>query len=354
MTASSKSENLVVRPDCSIKDAMAAMVENTEKTIFVADQDRRFLGVVSDGDLRRHILKTGELSGDIRNCINKNAIVLSQGADRKAAAALMLEHRIDAIPIVDGNGKLVDAIFWDDAHTTKTETFGRIDCPVVIMAGGRGTRLDPFTRILPKPLIPIGDQPIIEIIMEKIARHGTSRFHVSVNHQAHVMKAYLREKPHEFAIEFIEEDEPLGTAGCLSLFEPEQPGSVLVTNCDIIIDHPIDEIVKFHEESGAAITIVGAMYQMTVPYGTCAIGPGGVLTSIQEKPSQEYLVNTGMYVVHSDVLDLIPKNQLYNFTDLIQDAKDAGKKVVVFPIDSRAWTDVGQWTEYHKAVNALS
>lgn len=346
-------EKLLIRSDASITDAMRSMVAGGEKLLFVVDGKNRLLGVISDGDLRRHILDRGSIEGDVRACINTEPVVLAEGFDKAAAARLMLHHRIEAIPVVDSRNVITDVVYWDDALNQPREEFKAIDCPVVIMAGGRGTRLAPFTQILPKPLIPIGDRPIIEIIMDQIARHGIDKFHISVNHKAHVMKAYFQEKGGRYDIAFIEENEPLGTAGALRFFNPDRAGPILVTNCDTLIDHPLDQILDFHRQSQARITIVGAMYRQTVPYGTCKIDTGGVLTALEEKPSQEFLVNTGMYIVESDELAAIPEGTFFNFTDLIEAAMARGDKTVVFPIDSSAWTDVGQWADYRRAVEKL-
>ena len=224
---------------------------------------------------------------------------------------------------------------------------------MVIMAGGKGTRLDPFTRILPKPLIPIGDKAIIDIIMDKFADQGIKEFYVSINTKAHMIKSYFKEVNTKYSISYIEEEEPLGTAGSLKFLEGRIKGSVLVSNCDIIVDCDYAEVVDFHRNNGYDVTIVGSYRHFTIPYGICEIEKNGLLKDLKEKPEYDFLVNTGMTVLGKKTLGLIPAGEKFHITDLITRVRENRGKVGVFPINEKSWIDVGHWEEYHKSVKLL-
>jgi NDP-sugar pyrophosphorylase family protein len=221
------------------------------------------------------------------------------------------------------------------------------------MAGGKGTRLDPFTRILPKPLIPIGDKAIIDIIMERFSRHGVKEYFVSVNHKAKMIRSYFEEMATQYRIHYIEEEKPLGTAGSLKFLKDRIKDSVLVSNCDTIIDCDYSEITKFHKNNNYQISIVGSLKHFIIPYGICEIENGGLLRNLTEKPEYDYLVNTGMYILTNETLDLIPENQQYHITDLIKTVKNNGGRIGVFPISEKSWIDIGQWDEYRKSLKSL-
>jgi NDP-sugar pyrophosphorylase family protein len=256
---------------------------------------------------------------------------------------------------VDEDRKVEHILVWDAVFGNgKKIAKPRLDLPVVIMAGGKGTRLDPFTRILPKPLIPIGDKPIIELIMEKFVEYGIKHFIVSLNHKARMVKSYFEEAKRAFRIQYVIEDKPLGTAGALRLLAKKLKETFIVTNCDIIINCDYAELVDFHARSRNDLTIVVSCRNFVIPYGVCDIEHGGVLKSMREKPGYDVLVNTGMYVVEPKLIRLIPAGKDFNFTDLITRAKELKMKVGVFPISEASWLDIGQWEEYQKAVKNLN
>jgi NDP-sugar pyrophosphorylase family protein len=218
------------------------------------------------------------------------------------------------------------------------------------MAGGKGTRLDPFTKILPKPLIPIGDKPIIEVIMDKFHAFGMTDFYVTLNHKSKMIKAYFEEFKTKYKIKYIDEEKPLGTAGGLKYLPPEVAGVIFVTNSDIIIEGDYGKILKFHKENKNEITIVASVKNYNIPYGVCEIENGGRLQKIKEKPDLSFLVNTGMYVVNSSILSMIPEGEYYHITQLIDDLKCDGRRIGVYPISENAWMDVGEWGKYKETL----
>jgi NDP-sugar pyrophosphorylase family protein len=218
------------------------------------------------------------------------------------------------------------------------------------MAGGKGTRLDPFTKILPKPLIPIGDQPILELIMDRFHTYGMEQFYITLNHRSKMIKAYFEEFKTKYKIRYVDEKKPLGTAGGLKYLSDTTSGPIFVSNSDIIIEEDYGKILVFHKNNKNDITIVASVKNYNIPYGICEIENGGILKNITEKPNFNFLVNTGMYIIDSSVINLIPEGEFYHITDLIEDCKKTGGRIGVFPISEKSWIDIGEWEMYKKAL----
>lgn len=340
----------------SVKSALRRLDEVATKVLLIVDGDDRFLGAVTDGDIRRHILKGRSLDDSIKEIYNKHAIFMKKDVfSMELVREKLIKNKIELIPILDDDNRVVDFITWTEAFSEQGGRFNpqKIDLPVVIMAGGKGTRLDPFTKVLPKPLIPIGEKTIIEIIMEKFSHYGVKDFYISVNHKAKMIKSYFEEMNNEYTVSYIEEDKPLGTAGSLRFMAPKIKDSVIVSNCDIIIDCNYCEIVEFHQINNYDITIVGSFRNFVIPYGICEIGNNGLLTNMREKPEYDFIVNTGMCILRKNVLRLIPENEKFDVTDLVVEVRNNHGKVGVFPISEKSWIDIGQWEEYRKAVDKL-
>ena len=338
-------------PDVSVKEAMRQMNRVGEKILFVVDGERILLGALTDGDIRRWILKDGSLQTSIEQIFNRKPISHKLHYDPKEVSKIMLDNKLTGIPLIDDKNQVEKILLWEDVFRDgeKVER-AKLDIPVVIMAGGRGSRLEPFTRVLPKPLIPIGGKVIIEIILDQFEPYGVNEFFVSVNHKSKMIKSYFEEMNSDRTISYIEEEEPLGTAGGLKFLKDKVKDIFLVSNCDIIIDCDYNEVVEFHRKHEYDMTIVGSFRHFVIPYGICEIGNGGLLTGMTEKPEYDFLVNTGMYILDKKTLDVIPPNQKYHVTDLINDLKKKNGRIGVFPINEKAWVDIGQWEEYRKAV----
>jgi len=347
-------KKLLISSNLSVKEAMRQMGKVGEKILFVVNSQNQLLGSLTDGDIRRWVLRDGSLMTNINRAYNKNPLFVKRPYTIENIKQLMLKRKISWIPVVNDQNEIEDVLLWRRVFSNKEYiSMARIDIPVVIMAGGKGTRLDPFTKILPKPLIPIGDKSIIEIIMDRFHRFGINEFYLSMSHKSHMIKAYFEETRTPYKLHFIEEEKPLGTAGGLKFLQDRVKTSLFVSNCDIIIESDYSEILKFHKAKKYDITIVGSFRHFVIPYGICSIENGGTLTKIEEKPEYDYLVNTGMYVLKRDVLNLIPKNQFFDMTDLVTTAKERGGRVGVFPIDEKSWIDIGQWEEYHRTIRLL-
>lgn len=342
----------IAAPTVSVKQAMEKLDEAANKIIFITDDDNTLIGVVTDGDIRRFILKNGNLNEPVSKVMNKNPKVLKQGFDIKDAKELMKNELIECLPVVDSKKRVVSAIWWSDFFRSKFIISDKVKAPVVIMAGGKGTRLDPFTKVLPKPLIPIGEKTIIEMIIDRFNEFGCREFYVSINYKASMIKAYFTEMSDNknYDIDYLEEKEFLGTAGSLTLLKKRKINvPFFVNNCDILIEANYSDILKTHKEEKNFITIVSSLKNFKIPYGVIETEKNGSLKDIKEKPEFNFLVNTGMYVMQPEVLDDIPENKFYHVTDLINDYKIKGKKIGVYPISEKSWTDIGQMGELYDA-----
>ncbi len=345
-------KDITIRPKATIKEAMESLDKTAEKALLVVDDGHALLGTLTDGDLRRHILKEQDLIGIIENVYNKNPIfVFQEDFDSEKVKKILTQNKINLIPILDQNRIVVDHITWEKVfgNNTKSED-QKLDVPVVIMAGGKGTRLEPFTRVLPKPLIPVCDKPIIDHILEKFRAYEISEFYLTIHHMSKIIRAYFEEKQPDYSIGFVEENEPRGTAGSLKPLKDRLIKPFFVSNSDVIIEADYADLYLFHKKNGYDITLVASAKQFNIPYGICKLNGSGSLERIQEKPEYNFLVNTGLYVLNPDVIDLIPAEGVYHITQLISDVKKQGMKVGVYPVSEDAWIDVGQWVEYQKAV----
>lgn len=350
---SKRLDRFLISGEISVKEAMRRMGLAGERILFVVDADRRILGSLSDGDIRRWVLAEGGLAVAVYDVCNKNPVCVDRGYTVEAVKELMLRNNIEWIPVVNREKKILKLLLWREVFgKLTTPSFTKIGIPVLIMAGGKGTRLDPLTRIMPKPLVPIGEKTIIETIMEKFYRCGVESFFMSINHKSRMIKAYFEELAPPYHVQFIEEKKPLGTAGSLKLLADRIEEELLVSNCDIIVETNYADIIEFHRDRGFDLTIVASFRNFTIPYGICAMHNGGQLRSLQEKPEYEFLVNTGMYIVEKRILHHIPSDKPFDMTDLVQVVTKKGK-VGVYPLDAESWIDIGQWEEYHKSLKAL-
>lgn len=337
----------------TIREAFKKQGLNKEKFVIVIDSDNRVTGIVTDGDFRRAVWDSVSLEDPVDTISNKNFMSLPDNNDIDKIKKIFSTTNIRQIPILK-DGILVDIILRKDFHEYESKSSkARLNIPVVIMAGGAGARLDPFTRILPKPLIPIGEKPVIEIIIEKFAAYGATHFYVSVNHRAKMIKAFFEDFAMKYNISYLEEEKPLGTAGALRFLKGKIKSPFIVSNCDIIIEEDYTKILEFHKKGGYLLTLVGSMQHHIIPYGVCRIKNGGQLSDLKEKPEYDFLVNTGMYIVDPDALKVIPDGKKFDITEFINKLKQSRGKIGVYPISEKSWIDIGQWEEYKKTVEKL-
>ena len=246
------------------------------------------------------------------------------------------------LPLLDKRGRVQDVVF---AGGLDIDTHKKACAPVVIMAGGLGTRLYPYTKILPKPLIPIGEMPIVEHIIHRFADVGCSAFTMIVNYKKSMIKSYFNDLQKDYTVDYVDEDTPLGTGGGLSLLKGKVTQTFFLTNCDILIDADFGDIYQYHKEKGNVITMVCAVKHFTIPYGVVELGGDGDISGITEKPEMNVLTNTGVYVVEPSVIDGLAYNEPIPFTDIIADVRAAGGRVGVYPVSENSWMDMGQLEE---------
>lgn len=347
-------KNLLISVSDSIKDSLKTMDKESRKVLYVVDENNKLLGALSDGDIRRAILKGCQLTDTIESYMNPKPVYATQETGAERLKELMIENEIQSIPVIDNAGAVVEVQFWHELFASKETAYPSIDIPLVVMAGGFGTRLEPVTKVLPKPLIPIEDKTIIEIIFDEYEKFGVKDIYLTVNYKANLIQAYFEYSEKDYDIKFVHEDKPLGTAGSLKYIEDKIKTDFFVSNCDIIIHEDYGKIYDFHKKGDFDLTLVASLKHHVIPYGVCEIEEGGTLSRINEKPEYDFFVNTGMYVLKSEVLKYIPKDTFYHITHLIADLQKSGKKIGVFPVSEKAWLDVGQWSEYKKSLDFFS
>ena len=348
-------KDLTIKFTATIKEAMEVLDRTAEKVLLVVDDENALIGCLTDGDIRRYILKEQDLTGVIENAYNRNPIFVFQvDFNAEKVKKIFTKNKINLIPILNQNRKIVDYITWEKAfgNNRKSEN-QKLNVQVIIMAGGSGTRLEPFTKVLPKPLVPVGEKPVIDHIIDRFRVYGISEFYLTIHHMSRILRAYFEEKSPDYFIGFAEEDEPRGTAGSLTLLADKLDRPFFVSNCDIIVEVDYADLYRFHTKNRHDITLVASTKQFNIPYGICELNGSGSLKQIQEKPEYNFLVNTGLYVLNPDVIDLIPDNHLFHMTHLIDKVNETGGSIGVYPVSENAWIDVGQWAEYRKTLKTF-
>ena len=335
-------EDLLIDEETEIREAIKRLDE-TGRKILVVIKKKKLVGTITDGDIRRWILKNGDFKNPVSIIMSKNPkyIYIDQIENGKK---ILKEKKVEAMPIVNHKKEVLDIVFWND-DIGKKHIKNKMNLPVVIMAGGKGSRLEPYTKILPKPLIPIGDIPIVERIINRFEEYGCQNFYMTVNHKKNMIRSYFEDVKKTYTIEYIEEDKPLGTAGSLYLLKDKIKDTFILTNCDILIEADYFDIVKYHKEQGAKITLVSSLKNYTIPYGVIEIGQDENLKSIIEKPNYDFLVNTGMYILEADVVKDVPEDVFFHITDLIEEYIKKEDKIAIYPVSEGAWLDMGQFKE---------
>lgn len=343
----------VISPTASLLDAMKQMDEVKVKILMVFN-DEHFEGLITIGDIQRAIIKNIALKEPVSRILNKNKIYGNQLEGEDSIREKMRRMRAEVMPILDEDDELVDVWFWDDLFK-KVELSERekIDLPVVIMAGGKGTRLKPITNVIPKPLVPIGDKTILETILDQFEEIGCTKFYMSVNYKADIMKYYLSQLDHKYDIEFFQEDKPLGTIGSVSLLKDKITTPFFVSNCDSINEQDYRDVYDYHVSNHNDLTIVTMVKSFKIPYGVIETGEDGLMVALSEKPELTYQVNTGVYILNPSCIEEIPEGEFFHITHLMEKIKARGGRVGCFPVSEHAWKDMGEWPEYLKMIEVL-
>lgn len=329
-------------------------MDASEHRLLLVTKDGCYKGLVSIGDIQRAIIKGVALDSPIEPILRSNATIASIHDDMDSVKEVMRERMIEFMPVIDNNGQITEIIFWKDIFEGEMMTNRpKIDIPVVIMAGGKGTRLKPITNVIPKPLVPVGDKTILEVIMDQFESIGCHKFYMSVNYKADMMKYYLSQLDHQYDIEFFMEDKPLGTIGSVSLLKGKITTPFFVSNCDSINEQDYRDVWDYHVDNHNDMTIVTMVKSIKIPYGVIETGEDGLMTALREKPEQTYQVNTGVYILNPELIDEIPEGEFFHITHLMEKVQKRGGRVGCFPVSEHSWKDMGEWKEYLKMIEVL-
>lgn len=341
-----------ISPGTTLLEALKLMDTQKVKTLFVFS-GTRFEAILTIGDIQRAIIKNISLSEPVSLILDKDKLYGYSNESKEEILDKMRRLRAEAMPILDSDGNLTDIWFWNDFFNREPDTRPQIHLPVVIMAGGKGTRLKPLTTVLPKPLIPIGDKTIIEVIMDQFKKIGCTKFYVSVNYKADMIRYYFSQLENRYDVEFVPEEKPMGTIGSLNLLKGRINTPFFVSNCDCINEQDYRDVWDYHLSNKNDMTIVTMVKSLRIPYGVVETGADGLMTSIKEKPEQTYQVNTGVYILNPGLIDEIPDGEFFHITQLMEKVRERGGRIGCFPVSEHSWKDMGEWPEYLKVINVL-
>lgn len=350
MNIKDKIKNRIISSSTTIIQALTKMDMEMVKLLFVFENDN-FLGILTIGDIQRAIIKNVDMNTMVLSILDKNKIYAKVTDGIEIVKKKMYELRAECMPLVDETNKLLDVYFWKEMFNDgKRERVDKIDAPVVIMAGGMGTRMKPITNIIPKPLIPVNEKTILETIIDQFKEIGCAKYYISVNYKSEMIEYYFATIDNKYDITFLKENKPLGTIGSVSLLKGKIDKPFFVSNCDIIVDQDYRDVYDYHINNKNDITVVTAIKSFHIPYGVIETGDNGLMKSISEKPDVSYMINTGVYIIEPQLIDAIPENTFYHITDLIEKVRKNGGRVGCFPVSEKSWTDIGDWNEYMKIV----
>ena len=347
--------DFIINKNISVKDAMRQLDLSSRKILFVVDDTGKLFGSLTDGDIRRWILKEGSLDSIIEQVCNHQPHTIDAQYQLSDVKIMMVKENIESLPVVNDSGEIQGLLFWEEVFAkTETRRSGRkIDVPVVIMAGGKGTRMEPFTKVLPKPLIPIGDKTILECIIDEFRKFDVNKYFVVLNYKAEMIEAYFNGIEKLYDLEYLREKDFYGTAGSLTLVKGKVGNDVIVSNCDNIVKADYYEVLEFHRKSNSYLTILSSIQHHKIPYGVVTFKDGGEVTEIIEKPEYSFPINTGIYILNVKALDYIPEYSVFHITHLIEALIADHKKVMTYPVSESDYVDIGEWDEYRKAIEKL-
>jgi len=344
-------KNILINPFLPIKEALKRLNDTAEKVLLVVDENNILLGTLTDGDIRRYILKTGTIEGIVESTYNPKPIYALEGQLEDEIKSMIFKNKVEILPVVNDKKQVIGFHRWTDFYEREIEDYSpseKLDIPVVIMAGGKGTRLDPFTRVLPKALVPFKEKTISEHIIDSFKKFGVQKFYFTLNFKGRVIESYFNSIQKDYEIEFIWEEEFLGTAGSLSLLIDKINSDFFVTNCDILLNVNYNKVYKYYKEVDAFFASITSIRHYAIPYGIVYTGEQSIIKKIEEKPEHIFQINTGVYLLNKEVLDYISENTYIDMPQLIDRLLEENKKVIAYPINEKDYIDIGQWEEYRK------
>lgn len=336
-------KQILIKPDVTIHNTLQIIDSSAMQIALIVDEENHLLGTVTDGDIRRGILKGITLEEPVKSIMNPHPTVAKSYERRDIVLAVMKLKRLNHIPVIDDDGRVINVETLQDLIKTDIK-----DNIVVLMAGGLGTRLRPLTNEYPKPLLKVGGKPVLETILENFIEYGFKKFYLSVNYKANMIKDYFGDGSQwGIQISYIDEDKQLGTAGALSLLpeKPDQP--LLVMNGDLLTKVNFQQLLDFHSVHQGQATMCVREYHFQVPYGVVNIDKNR-LSGIDEKPVKHFFVNAGIYIIDPKALELIPRNEYFDMPNLFTKIINGGGETTAFPI-REYWMDIGQINDFERA-----
>jgi len=332
----------VISPDATVSEAIAQLDRAGTGALVLCRGDRGLYGVLTDGDVRRAILRDAPMDSPCGAIASLDPVVAARNRTASDLLALMNEFDVNHLPVVDEHGKVIDLVLRKDLaaedHCSPT---------AVIMAGGFGTRMLPLTEKTPKSMLPIGGRPLLELTIERLRKAGIKRVNITTHYlEKHIMSYFGDGCEFGVDLNYVSEDRPLGTGGGLRLVK-ENGGPLLVINGDIVTEINFQGLVDYHRQLGADVTIGARRYEFEVPYGVID-SDGPRVLGLREKPHLNFMINAGIYLLEPSVYRYIPSGDRFDMTDLIQRLIQVGRHVVTFPI-VEYWLDVGRPADYRKA-----
>lgn len=336
-------KDIIVSSNSPLKDSLNALNDGGIQALIVINNNGEFKGIVTDGDIRRYLLKDGDLDTLISSVIKKESTV-SLTEDENELKGIFKRKKINHIPILNKKNKIVALAMRTDFNNKNYEN---INSSVVIMAGGKGSRLAPLTNIIPKPLIPIGYSTIVEKIFDSFVNQGFNNFKLIINYKKELIRSYFKELEHSYNLEFLEESKYLGTIGGIKEFSNKLTDNFVVTNCDVVTDINYHKFFEHHIKKDAYISILGLKKSSKVPYGVLKLDKESNVEALKEKPKQTHTIMTGIYIINKKALDFIPSDVEFGMDEFIK-TLIANNKVVTSFVIKDGWYDMGQFSEYKK------
>lgn len=337
-----KIDEIKINQNASIKEALEVIDKGAIKVAVVLSDDGLLLGMLNDGDIRRALLKGMSLGDSIAGIINKHPVVANINDTKERILELANEKKLHQIPIIS-NGKLIGIQDIREFLAPKNKPN-----KVILMVGGLGTRLRPLTNDVPKPMLDVGNKPILHTIVENFAKYGYTDIIMCVNYKSEIIKEYFGNgDKFGVKIEYVLESQRMGTAGALSLLKERPKDDFFVMNGDLLTNVNFEYLHEYHKDSNALASICIRKYEMQVPYGVVNVRANKV-TSIEEKPTQSFFVSAGIYMFSPIVLDFIPKGVFYDMPTLFSELLKHDFPIHPFPI-REYWLDIGRMDEYRRA-----
>ena len=336
-------ENIKISQNATIKEALKIIGDGAMQIAIIVDEKDKLLGTLTDGDIRRGLLKGLDLNSSIESLISRNPICAKHTDTKKSILELGLSKKLHQIPIVDDTGKILDIQAINDLIKVTNKTN-----KVFLMVGGLGKRLGKLTKNTPKPMLKVGNKSILQTIVESFAEYGYTNIVMCLNYKSEVIKEYFGDgSDFGVSIEYILESKRMGTAGALSLLKEKPTEPFFVMNGDLLTNVNLENIHQFFISNNAYALMCVRQYESQIPYGVIDIDNTHI-RSVEEKPIQKFFVNAGIYMLEPEALEHVPKNEFFNMTSLFEKLINKDKNIISFPIDGY-WLDIGRSDEYKKA-----